>query len=42
MSQKTIILFIILFGLIVVGMFMFATLRKAELSDTHPIAKYII
>ena len=31
MSQKTIVLTVILFALIVVGMFVFATLRNAEL-----------
>ena len=31
MSQKTIVLTVILFALIVTGMFVFATLRNAEL-----------
>jgi Tfp pilus assembly protein PilX len=31
MSQKTIVLTVILFALIVIGMFVFATLRNAEL-----------
>lgn len=31
MSQKTIVLTVILFALIVIGMFMFATIRNAEL-----------
>jgi Tfp pilus assembly protein PilX len=31
MSQKTIVLTVILFALIVIGMFVFATLRSAEL-----------
>lgn len=31
MSQKTIVLTVILFTLIVIGMFVFATLRNAEL-----------
>jgi hypothetical protein len=33
MSQKTVILTVILFALIVVGMFIFARLRHAEISE---------
>ena len=34
MSQKTIVLTVILFALIVVGMFLYARLRSAELEET--------
>lgn len=34
MSQKTIVLTVILFALIVVGMFLYARLRSAELDQT--------
>lgn len=36
MSQKTIVLTVILFALIVIGMFVFATLRNAELQTLLP------
>ena len=38
MSQKTIVLTVILFALIVTGMFVFATLRNAELQAIHGIS----
>ncbi len=42
MSQKTIVLTVILFALIVIGMFVFATLRNAELQAHFPsFANYI-
>jgi len=34
MSQKTIVLTVILFALIVVGMFMYAKLRKTEMAPS--------
>lgn len=37
MNQKTIILTIILFGLIVVGMFIFARIRHSEISQLAPL-----
>jgi hypothetical protein len=33
MNQKTVVLTVILFALIVIGMFIFARLRHAELSE---------
>lgn len=37
MSQKTIILFFILFTLVILGMFVYATMRKGELSALEPL-----
>lgn len=40
MSQKTIILTVILFTLIVLGMFTFARIRSTELQTSLPVLKF--